>query len=72
MNACGLVHSNRLTVPFTVTGFAMSYIAVEWCAVAGTIASSRATAMHDNPVSGVDFNFCHHQLPFHPTDCCSF
>ena len=29
MNACGLVHSKRLTVPVTVTGLAMSYMAVE-------------------------------------------
>src|SRR5258705_7195572 len=28
-NACGFVHSNRVTVPVIVVGFAMSYIAVE-------------------------------------------
>ena len=40
MNACGLVHSKRFTEPFTVTGLAMSYIEVEWCAAARTDANA--------------------------------
>src|SRR5687767_4564325 len=38
MNACGFVHSKRFTEPLTVTGFAMSYMAVEWWAIARVVA----------------------------------
>src|SRR4051794_38208476 len=45
MNACGLVHSNLFTVPVTVVGFAMLYMAVEWCANEGTAPGSIPSAM---------------------------
>jgi hypothetical protein len=35
MYACGFVHSNCVTVPFTETTFAASYSAAEWCAKTG-------------------------------------
>src|ERR1700722_7455616 len=45
MNACGLVHSNRLTTPVTVVGLAMLYMAVEWCANEGIAPGSMPSAI---------------------------
>src|SRR5689334_2055432 len=39
---CGLVHWNSLTVPSRVTVLALSNMANEWCAEAGTAPSARA------------------------------
>src|SRR5215469_13417749 len=50
MNACGFVHSNRFTVPVTVVGAAMLYIAVEWCAKEGA-APPRSPKASANVVS---------------------
>src|ERR1700735_4637050 len=45
MKACGLVHSKRFTVPVTVVGLAMLYIAVEWCAKEGIAPGSIPSAI---------------------------
>src|ERR1700704_4877973 len=47
MKACGLVHSKRFTVPVTVVGFAMLYMAVEWCAEPGVVGSNKPKPMVD-------------------------
>src|SRR5438067_7057923 len=45
MKAWGLVHSDLFSVPVTVVGFAMLYMAVEWCAKDGVTPGSMANAI---------------------------